>query len=108
MGNTSWKELERWIAGWLGTTRIGPTGDDGPDVITEHFAVQCKFRKDVPKWLMSAIDNAVQGAIEGRLPFTVIKKKYTPYSDSLIILRQEDFARLIKHCNLDSLIGETG
>ena len=37
MPDKAWKAFERRFAKRMGTVRIGPTGDDGADFITDDF-----------------------------------------------------------------------
>lgn len=104
MGDKAWKQLERRVASWLGTVRIGPSGDDGPDLISDHFAVQCKHRASLPKWLLGAVDNAVDGAREGRAGFAYLKEKFSRDDDDLIVFKKADFAQLITYTDLDAYV----
>lgn len=94
MGDKAWKAYERRFAKRMGTTRIGPTGDDGADFISDDFAVQCKLRKTLPKWLLDAVDNAVAAASDGRFGFALIKKKRMRDNDAIVLMRYGDFERL--------------
>lgn len=94
MPDKAWKAFERRFAKRMGTVRIGPTGDDGADFITDDFVVQCKLRKTVPLWLLDAVDNAVKAAGDERKGFALIKKKNMRDNDALVILRYSDFEEL--------------
>lgn len=94
MADKAWKAMERRFAKRMGTVRIGPTGDDGVDFITDDFAVQCKLRKTLPKWMFDALDNAVKGAGDERIGFALLKKLYANDDDAIVLIRFEDFEKL--------------
>lgn len=47
MPDKAWKAFERRVARLFGTTRLGPVGREGPDVVTQLFAVECREHKTV-------------------------------------------------------------
>ena len=94
MADKTWKAAERAWAAWFGTTRIGPQGDDGVDFENEKFAVQCKWRSNIPKWLRAALDNGQKGATDGRFGIALLKEKGTRYEDSIVLIALKDLKRL--------------
>ena len=101
MANKSWRSYEWRMATreFFGSKREGPTGDDGADFYSKRFSVQCKLRKDVPKWLLGAMENAVRNATGGRTGIALVKKNGRDMrdDDSLVIIRLKDFERLLGH-----------
>ena len=92
----SWKNFERRMATRFGSVREGATGDDGADFYTSEFSVQCKLRRDVPKWLVGAVQNAVANASEKRVGIALVKKNGRAMldDDTLVVLRLVDFQRI--------------
>ena len=97
MADKGWKQFERRIAADFGTSRIGPTGDDGPDILTENHSIQCKLRKSIPRWLVDALANAVAGAREGRIGWAIVKRsgRGHPDSEALVVVRYADWKRIM-------------
>lgn len=96
MTDKAWKQFERRVAKIFGGVRRGPTGDDGPDILTDAWSIQCKLRKSIPAWLHSALWNAVRGATGEQIGFAVIKRSGRGYTDddALVVLRLADFVWL--------------
>ena len=92
MADKAWKAYERRSANRWGTVRIGPTGDDGADFVSEFLYVQCKLRKSIPLWLLEAIDNAVNAA-KGteKKGVALVKKLNMRDDDSIVLMRLKDF-----------------
>lgn len=57
----AWKEHELAIAKDLGVSRQGPTGKEGPDVLTDDLSVECKYRAQFPAWVSKIVcaDNKI-------------------------------------------------
>lgn len=93
----SWKGFERRLAKRFGTIREGATGDSGADFYTSSFSVQCKLRKDVPKWLIDGMKNAVMNATEGRVPLLLIKKNGRSMLDdeTLVVMPLSEFESMM-------------
>ena len=102
MPDKAWKAFERRVAGLLGGRRLGPTGDDGPDVVTSWLSVQCKLRTSVPAWILDAVDNARRGADTDRLGVAIIKRKNTLDRDSLVVLTLGDWIDWIEDKDEDN------
>lgn len=58
MADKPWKKFERDVAKSLGTNRTGPTGYNDSDVIGTLWNVSCKYRANLPKWLLDWFDEA--------------------------------------------------
>jgi len=55
-----------------------------------------KSRKTIPAWLEDAMRQAEASVKDGRLPVVVLHQDRTPYAESLVVLRLEDFAGYLK------------
>ncbi len=89
---TNYKQHERKTARLLGGTRnIDSKGSAAVDVLHPAFAVECKTRKDVPQWLLGAMQQARRAAMAGQLPIVVLHPHGAPYADDLVIVRLTDF-----------------
>jgi hypothetical protein len=98
---STWKSAEREIARWWPDgERRGPDyrgeGNKGKtDVVSDGWAIEVKHLKQ-PKF--SLIVSAVAQAEKNRthpedIPVAVIHKAGTPYKDSLVVMRLEEFAK---------------
>ena len=86
----TWKAAERRIAKILGGRRY-PANTGGPeDIEHEELSVQVKHRKNLPIWIKSAILDA-EATAGARLPIAVLHERYSPYEDSLVIMRLSEF-----------------
>jgi len=86
---STWKAVERRTARVLGGHRIGPTGRDGPDVVTSWLAVECKHRKLLPLWLTETVAKIRQQAGRDKLGMVVLHEHGR--HDSLVVLSMADF-----------------
>lgn len=89
MTTATWKAHERRIAGALGTERIGPTGKETPDVVTDWLVVECKHRQVLPEWLKDALAQAKKHAGPSQLGVAVLHEKGK--HDSLVVMSFKDF-----------------
>jgi len=86
------KRFERDVAEWIrqndgidekyattSTGRLGPNNSLQFDVPGVKYAVECKHRSTVPKWLIEAWEQVIEVAEkEGKHPLLAIKKNYKP------------------------------
>jgi hypothetical protein len=94
-----WKACERRIAELLGGQRIPVTGrqrGDVPDIEHVALSIEVKSRKSLPVWLLSALNQAQAASKNGKVPVVVLHQDRTPYAESLVLLRLEDFAGYLK------------
>ena len=88
-----WKRFERQVAKVHGTERYLQKGLSAPDVVTEHFIIECKYRNKVPDYLHSAIEQASKYD-RNKVPILAIrdarKKGY------LYILKSQDMHKILK------------
>jgi hypothetical protein len=90
----TWKHTERAIARRLNGKRLGATGMATPDVVTERLAVEVKHRKELPEWLKDALEQAVNNAGD-RLPLVVLHEAGHRHADDLVIMRLDDFKKIL-------------
>ncbi len=94
-----WKACERRVAEVLGGRRIPVTGrqrGDAPDIEHPTLSIECKSRKKLPAWIEDAMKQAEASAKDGHLPVAVLHQDHTPYTESLVVLRLDDFAGYLK------------
>ncbi len=91
MTTSTWKHAEREIAKRLGGERTGPTGKATPDVIKSWLLVEIKHRKNLPAWLLGALEQVEQHATDAQLSIAVLHAERMRYDDSLVVLRLGDF-----------------
>lgn len=98
MRSSTWKHAELRIAAILGGRRVPITGrarGDQPDIEHAYLSLEVKHRKGIPKWLLTALDQADAAAIgTSKKSAVVLHLPGTPYNHSLVIMRLEDFALL--------------
>ncbi len=93
MTNKTWKAHERAVAKRVGGRRIGPTGRQGPDVVSAWLSIECKSRKALPAWLVNALQQARSGASETHLPLVILHQVGARHDDDLCVLSLADFTR---------------
>jgi len=89
--NTTWKGTERRIAAALEGQRVGPSGKSTADVVTAWLSVECKHRRELPKWIKSAVAQARAAAGPGQLGIAVLHEKHKRGDDDLVLIRLGDF-----------------
>ena len=88
MKRGSWKNVERRLAGDVGTTRIPVTGErHGADFEDALCAYQVKCRKAIPGWLWGWLDG-IRGNAEprGKVGVLVLKKPRQQDAEGLVVL----------------------
>ncbi len=94
-----WKACERRVAELLGGHRVPVSGrvrGDAPDIEHPTLSVEVKSRKKIPAWLEDALLQAEASAKNGQLPIAVLHQDGQRYTDSLVVLRLEDFSKYPK------------
>jgi len=94
-----WKACERRVAELLGGRRVPVTGrqrGDAPDIEHDALSVEVKSRKSLPAWLLGALDQAHAACEDHKMPVVVLHEDRTPYTESLVVLRLNDFADYLK------------
>lgn len=95
----TWKNIERKVAALLGGERVPVTGrqrGSAPDVQHELFSVEVKHRKQLPDWLLDAMNQAEASRREGQTPLVILHEKGQPVPKSLAIFRLSDIIELYK------------
>lgn len=87
MPDKPWKAFERDVAKKLGGERIGPSGTDTNDVAHDVWAVECKYRKTIPKLLKDGLHQADKG--DHKTPILFIKEKGSP--KNVVVMWANDF-----------------
>lgn len=75
MSNTTWKNVERRVAKTLDGKRTGPTGRQGPDVVSEWLCVEVKHRARLPQWLTGTVAKIRSQAGPDRLGIVVLHER---------------------------------
>ena len=89
MADKSWKKFERDVAKKMGGERIGPSGTDTNDVSHDSFAIECKYRKSIPKLLTDGLKQADK--LDLRTPVLFIKEKGKDASRDMVCMWADDF-----------------
>lgn len=91
----AWKDHERATAKALGGQRVKRMGDFGeskPDVEHEHFSIECKFRKQLPKLVTEGLKQA-KAYDKSKVPLLVLKERNM--RGAIVCITREDFMRLL-------------
>jgi hypothetical protein len=89
----TWKSVERRGAKNLKGVRTGPTGKQGPDVLTDWLAVECKHRANFPPiWVAEALSKIRAQAGPSRLGLVVLHREGARTDDAVVMLALKDFA----------------
>ena len=95
MADATWKKCERMVARILGARRT-PAGRPGePDVRGRRLSVEVKHRKQLPRWLVAALEQAERAAGDGELAVCVLHERGMHYRDSLAVLRLRSLEELL-------------
>ena len=65
------------------------------------FSIECKYRKEIPKWIKDAMDQAVKSNTRGqdnktKVPVVFLREKRMPLKDTLVMMRLEELLESIK------------
>jgi hypothetical protein len=75
MADATWKKCERMVARILGARRT-PAGRPGePDVRGRRLSVEVKHRKQLPRWLVAALEQAERAAGDGEVAVCVLHER---------------------------------
>jgi len=88
----NWKNVERRLARELGGERVGILGHE--DVRHDRLSVEVKSRRELPRFIVNAYDQAVTNSRAGKMPLLILKEKSKRFADCLCILRLSDFQSL--------------
>jgi hypothetical protein len=87
----AWKEHEKATAVALGGRRVGLTGLATADVVSDHLSVECKERAELPKWLRSAMTQAVKACRGQQVPLVVLHEKGRRHDNDYVVMRRRDY-----------------
>lgn len=86
MPDKTWKSVERRICRYLGTERALQEGRKGmPDGISEHYTIQVKHRKSLPKWIADAWTEIEKHNEDGKTPIVCLHQKQQRIEDTYVI-----------------------
>lgn len=105
----TWKKFERKIAEELtllgdDAERIPVTGrvrGHAADIKSNVFSIECKYRKEIPKWIKNAMDQAVKSSDGVKTPIVFLKERSAIIDDTLVILRLGDLKKEIRNGQRD-------
>ena len=87
-------ECDKFAEMTTSTGRLGQLTNLQFDVISNHYAVECKHRSSVPKWLMSAWEQIIdKSAAHDKSAMLAVKKNYKPI---MHIITPERHAELLR------------
>ena len=97
MGNKTWKNIERGVCGYLGCTRSGPTGIEGPDCDCHDLpiSIQVKHRENIPVWFSDMVSQTMGQAHPGKLPLLVLHALGQAIPESYTVVRLSDMRNLL-------------
>ncbi len=90
----NWKNLERKVAESLGGERVSRGADFGesaPDVEHDVFSVECKYRKNISKFLHESLKQA-QGYDDSKIPIVVLKERMQ--RGEYVLMQFDDFVKV--------------
>lgn len=104
MADKTWKAAERAIAALFGTVRIPPAvnaqradrGDNAPDAETDTLALQIKHGYKFPGYLRTWLAGINKMTPAGKTGVVVWHAAGSRFTESLVLLRAVDFARLVQ------------
>jgi hypothetical protein len=107
MGDKAWKAFERWVAKRLGGKRRGAdfgnrSGGKNDIEGLSGWSIECK-KYARPSWQMIVdAERQAHAAREelGDFPVVIVAKKFKSYSESLVVMRFDEFEKLFKRHNL--------
>jgi hypothetical protein len=74
VSRTGWKAFERYVAAIFGTTRLGPVGKNGPDLVTDLFSVECRERAAITFTNVEDWAAEVRRESDGRVPVLALRR----------------------------------
>lgn len=94
--STNWKEHERRTARRLSGIRNGNRGTAASDVTAGRWAVECKSRKQLPTWLLDAMNQAARNAGDGQTGIVVLHQVGQRSDRDIICIRLADWLAVIQ------------
>jgi hypothetical protein len=90
----AWKEFELWFAKQIGGERAGAVGREGPDVLHDELAPECKERKRPLQTLKKYMAQADANSPPGRVPLVVLHTLGDSHNKDLVVMHMEDWLKL--------------
>jgi len=89
----AWKAVEKAVALYLGGKRMSnhALGLRTPDVESDWLSVECKSTKQLPFWLVKAMEQAERNASADKLPIVVLHQKGWRHDKDLVVMRLSEF-----------------
>ncbi len=92
----TWKEHERRTARRLSGIRNGNRGTATSDVTAGRWAVECKSRKQLPTWLLDAMNQAARNAGDGQTGIVVLHQVGQRSDRDIVCIRLADWLAVTK------------
>lgn len=99
MSDKTWKAVERQVARLLGGSRVPVSGRQrgfAPDILHETLSLEVKHRKDIPDWLLDAMNQAELSKRDDQIPTVVLHKKGMKFENSLTVVRLSSMMGLLE------------
>lgn len=90
----AWKVNESWFATLIGGKRAGAVGKEGPDVLHQTLAPECKERKSGLKTLTKWMHQAVTNAPDGKTPIVHIHTLGESHESDMVVMRVVDWLKM--------------
>ncbi len=107
MSDKLWKSVERKIATLIGGERVPVSGrsrGSAPDIRHNRFSIEVKHRKDLPGWILEAMEQAeASKTMAEQIPVVFLHEKGMPYQDCLTVMRLSDLIDLTKPLDNDTI-----
>lgn len=92
---TTWKAVERKLAGRLGGQRVPITGrarGSAPDIAHAVYAIEVKHRRVLPTWIRTALAQAeASKRAPQRLAIAILHERCARHDDDLVVMSLRDF-----------------
>jgi hypothetical protein len=87
----AWKQHERRVAAAIGGVRLGATGRENPDVVSDdgHTVCECKHRATLPAWLKGPLSKVRSQAGPDAIGLLVLHELGS--HDSLVVVSLKDW-----------------
>ena len=83
------KDYERWLARDLEGRRVGLLGME--DVVTNRFAIECKEREKLPRFIHKCISQAKANCPDDKLAIVALHELNTSHDKDLIVMEYSVF-----------------
>ena len=91
----AWKSAEMRVARLFGSERTGPTGRDDNDFIHALIAPEVKYRKSLPFWALTCLEQArTAKSAAGKVPCVFMLQRGMRLRDGLVVMTIRNFEQL--------------